>query len=137
MVRRMALVRDDGYVANVIMHDPLGSYEPPVGLSMLEATDEVVPGYWYVSGTFVPGDLCISVSPRRTTIGEVVTVTVTLPPKSNDAEVVFQLTGGQPGKEPVVGGLASHAYVFAQPGIYRVAVSSAQHAPKTVRVIVE
>jgi hypothetical protein len=66
-----------------------------------------------------------------------VTVTATLPADTPDAEVTFQVDGGQSYTEPVVNGQASHAYAFSLPGTYRIQVSSAHHGQAVVEVIVQ
>lgn len=136
MVTQMALVREDGYVENVIMYDSDSDYTPPDGLQMVEAPDGVAPGYWYVSGSFVSGELQVSVNPNPVTVGEMVNIVGMLPPNSPDTELTFQVQDGQTYAEPVIDRKASHIYAFVDPGVYRVKVSAPSHSPRTVRVIV-
>lgn len=72
--------------------------------------------------------------PNPGAVGELIVVTALLPPGSLDTEVVFQLVGGQAYVEAVADGQAGHAYVFTQPGVYEIAVSSAHHDTTTVTV---
>ncbi|MBC7334878.1 MAG: hypothetical protein H5U01_01220 [Clostridia bacterium] len=76
-------------------------------------------------------------SPNPVAVKEVVVVTATLPLDTPDTEVAFQLVGGQAYVEPVVGGQASHAYVFTQTGVYEITVSSAHHGATVVEVTVQ
>jgi hypothetical protein len=75
-------------------------------------------------------------SPNPAGVNDIVTVTASLPPDTPDTEVTFQLVGGQAYIEPVSSGQASHAYAFAQPGVYEIAVSSAHHGTATVEVTI-
>jgi hypothetical protein len=140
-VVRMALVNSmSGKVENVILIDPeAGDFTPPDGYILVDAEGvHVNPGDWYLSGVFVRGAFeRVEVTPTPATVNAVVTVTATLPADTPDAEVTFQVDGGQSYTEPVVNGQASHAYAFSLPGTYRIQVSSAHHGQAVVEVIVQ
>lgn len=81
--------------------------------------------------------LAVTVSPNPVAIDEVVMVTAFLPPYSSDTEITFQVEGGQQWREQVVNCKGTHAFVFTQPGIYQITVSSLSHGKEVVEVVVQ
>lgn len=89
------------------------------------------------TGVRVYPRLTASASPNPAAVNAVVEVTAALPPDTPDTEVMFAVDGGTPVTEPVVQGQAVHAYAFAQPGTYRITVSSQHHGTAVVEVTVQ
>lgn len=81
-------------------------------------------------------DPTISAFPNPAAVNEIVIVTAILPDGAPDTEVTFQLEGGTAYVEPIINGQASHAYAFAQPGTYKIIVSSTHCGSATVEVTV-
>lgn len=133
-----AIIRNDGFVENVVVYDPNGSYVVLDGFTIMEVGSAIVsPGDWHLNGMFVPRLFNLAADPNPAAAGQAITVRATLPPGTPDTEVTFQVEGGQAYVKPVTGGQASHTYAFASPGIYQIMVSSAHHGPRKMEVSVQ
>lgn len=111
--------------------------DPRVSDIMQAATVELVlDPQGNATGVQVYPRLSASASPNPAAVNATVTITATLPADTPDTSVTFQVEGGQAYTEPVTQGQASHAYAFAQSGVYRIAVSSVHHGTAIVEVTI-